>query len=628
MKLNKFFTFAALATVMFFTASCSDDFDYTPAAKPTGAQVFFPTSNKSSYELEMSENIQTFNVAIARVDSSEAMTIDIQSTVAQNVDAFAIPAQVSFAANEARTIIPISYDATTLGYENPDTLTISIGNENATPYGLNSYEFVVSIPSPLKLLGTGTFVEGFWYEGENPVEVYQNELDPNIFRIMNPFNEMTIYEGEDDADGTQSAYVDITILQPGEKLAGIQITQNDLVYFTPMSTGFYHPTYEDYVYLYHPAHFGGSFASEGAWLRSKVVDWQENGLPGRIQLAPFYFIPKISNGWDNTTADGLVYIDFPGYDPKDLSSEVLYAGIFNDAENNAFAVGNLTLGKDVETVKAAVVSASDNANAVANAIAAGTLQAVDVAAGRIEVPIAEGLTGKLQLVVVVLDGTDVKSVASDIFEYYGGGVSPWVEVGTGTYTYTAFFYDEDEDGNEIPYEDESLTIFKNNDDPTLYKVADWGMGVDFTFTWDGEDGTGVTVPTSYTGYTDKQYGPIYVSDFPTWGKSWGVEIPYEEFPCSYDAETSTFSFVVSYWDMDDPSYPWGQDIETLQVTWGDAAPAAARAAKAKNLQVKSKKTASNLKGNCRKNPFANGKNVKAEDVKTLKISAATPAFVK
>lgn len=626
--MKKVYSILLLALVM--TAgltACSDSEDYQPASPLSGNQVFFPASNPSSYTLKMAEGIQTFEVTIARADSSEAVTIDLLSDIMQNEEAFSIPAQISFAENEAKTTIPVSYDATALGYDNPSTLSISISNEDdTTPYGISQYEFVATIPSPLKLLGTGNFVEGYWYGGKNPVQIYQNELNSNVYRIMNPFNEMTIYEGEDDSDGTQSEYVDITILQLGETLAGVQITMSDLIYYAPISTGYFHPTYGEYVYLYHPAHFP-SLATEEAWSHNKVVDWQENGLPGRIQLAPYYYMQGLG-GWNYTTADGLVYIDFPGYEPKDYSAELSYVGVLTDASSNVFAVGNLTLGEDAKTVKAVVVSASDDADAVAEAIAAGELDAVDVAVGRIEVPIAEGLTGNLQLVAVVFDDNKVKAVSSARFEYYGGGVSPWVEVGTGTYTYTAFFYDEvDEDGNPIPYEDGPLTIFRNSDDPTLYKVTDWGYGVDFTFTWDGEDGTGVTVPTSYTGYTDKQYGygPIYVSDVPIWSEG---EYTYEQFPCSYDAETSTFSFVVAYWDMVDPTDVWGLNEETLQVTWGDAAPAAARAAKAKNLQVKGKKAASNLRAKARKSPFANGKKAKVESIQTLKSLTGASILVK
>jgi hypothetical protein len=75
-------------------------------------------------------------------------------------------------------------------------------------------------------------------------------------------------------------------------------------------------------------------------------------------------------------------------------------------------------------VKAIVMSQDDDADAVADALASGELEGIDVEAGRIEIPIAEGLEGKLQMIVVVIADGAAQSVATANFEYYGGG-NPW-----------------------------------------------------------------------------------------------------------------------------------------------------------------------------------------------------------
>ena len=414
-------------------ASCSDDFDYTPATVPTGAQVYFPTSNESSYTLTMSDDIQTIDIPIVRADNADAITVGLQLTVAQNVDAFSIPSQISFAAGQSETIVPLSYDATALGYESSDTLYITIADESyTTPYGISSYKCVVNLPSPLKLLGTGKWSDDYMFEvSDIPVEIYQNELNPNIFRIM--LNYEAVLEAADgEANGLQSPYTDVTLLQVGDELGGVPITQPNMVYFTPFDMGYANSTGE--MVSYHPVDFSSSWSR---YFETSYVDqYQENGLPGVIKLSGLILVDfEGGRGWAPCqSGEPIATITFPGFEPKDYSAELSYAGIFTDASNSVYAVGNLSLGEDAKIVKAIVMSVSDDAAAVADAIAAGDLDAVNVEEGRIEVPIAEGLTGKLQLIAVVLDGGAVKALATANFEYYGdGGASPWKSLGIGVY---------------------------------------------------------------------------------------------------------------------------------------------------------------------------------------------------
>ena len=115
-----------------------------------------------------------------------------------------------------------------------------------------------------------------------------------------------------------------------------------------------------------------------------------------------------------------------------------YAGIFTTPDGTTHAVADLTLGADATDVKAIVMPADADAAAVADAIAAGELEAMDVQAGRIEVPFnAEELGGSnFNIIAVVLVDGAVKNVVSASYEYYGGGDSnPWTSLGTGFFTY-------------------------------------------------------------------------------------------------------------------------------------------------------------------------------------------------
>lgn len=179
-----------------------------------------------------------------------------------------------------------------------------------------------------------------------------------------------------------------------------------------------------------------------------------------------------------------------GYDPEylyidgvlraDYSSSLEHKGIFTNIAGDFFAVGNLTLGADAKTVKAVVVEADADAGAVADAILAGDLEATDVEAGDIYVPIPADMTGKLQTVVVVIADEQVKSHCSAAFEFYGGGANPWKSLGQGylldNMLITMFIKDSSTGEGWEPqfYE---VEIQESTEYPGLYKVVNAFEGI-------------------------------------------------------------------------------------------------------------------------------------------------------
>lgn len=464
-------------------ASCSsDDYSYSPAETPTNAQVFFPVSNTSSFTL--SDDAEAINIPIKRGKTEEAITVNLMVKIAQKASAFTIPTSVSFAAGQSDAVIPVNYDPTQMEYESKDTISITIGDETfTTPYGNSVQKLFVTLPSPLNLLGTGTFEDTWVWGGKGKVQIYQNKLNPNEYRIMNPWEAVLTAlaeeDGEDPADyladlnGRQSPYINITVMQPGNTLADVTITQKDLIYYGQINSGYFNEgDYNEDILLLHPSSFT-SLATESSWTYNRVIEWQENGLPGRIQIAPYFYMMGIG-GWNYTQRDGIITIDFPGYTPKDFTAELAYAGIFTDISNQVYAVGNLNLGADATDVKAIVMPADADADAVADAVAAGELEATSVEGGRIEVAIPEDMSGKLQLIVVVLDEGAVKNVTAVNFEYYGGG-SPWKSLGIGYYTddYIVSYYGEqDDEGNFVPYDPETyeVEIEESTNTPGVYRM--------------------------------------------------------------------------------------------------------------------------------------------------------------
>jgi len=542
MKLNKLFL-GLLGLTAMVMSSCSDNDDYQWATA-SGEQVYFSNELPASYEISF--DASSFTIPVSRVNTSSSITVPV--SIESDGNFFSAPASVQFAAGESTANLTISYDPDSLVYDAYKNAKLTIGKEYTTPYGKDTYSFKAGIASPYKSIGKGTFTDNFWFEASASVTIMQNTENPSEFRIMDPFNALA-KAAETSLDGNQDPYIQLTILKKGETYRNVEITRDGLVGYGLLNTGYFHTTYEADVLMVYPGMFS-SLQNEDVYAYNYVVEWQENGLPGRIQLAPYYYMDGVG-GWNNTTSDDIVIIDFPGYNPKDLSIEVDYLGVLTDSQGQANAAITLTLGSDVTEAKAVVVSADADPDAVADAIAAGEMEATPIAAGYNFVPIEEGLSGKLMVVSVVLDEGAVKGLALNNFEYYGGAANPWEVAGIGNYVYTAFFGTEEE-----PFVDEGLEL-QYNAEEDVYRITHWGYDIDFTFMLDKETNK-VLVPAQFTGYTHSSYGDVYVGETNLVGKA-----EWEAPDSSYDPETLTFNFSLAYYV--DAGY-FGYGVETFTLT--------------------------------------------------------------
>ena len=543
MKLNKLFL-GLLGLTAMVMSSCSDSDDYQWATA-SGEQVYF--SNELPATQEISFDASSFTIPVSRVNTSSSITVPI--SIESDDNFFSAPSSISFAAGEATTNLTISYDPDSLEYDAYKNVTVTLGSEYTTPYGNSAYTFKGGIASPYKSIGKGKMTDNFWFEATASVTIMQNTQNPNEFRIMSPFEGLA-KAAETSLDGNQDPYIQLTLLKPGNTFYDVAITQENLVGYTDINTGYFHSSYEADIYMLFPGRLT-KYAAEEFFLHNCVVEWQENGLPGRIQLAPYFYMFGVG-GWDNTQADNVVVIDFPGYNPKDLSADIEYLGVLTDAEGAANAAVNLAFGADVTDARAIVVSDDVDDEAVADAIAAGEIEAVQVADGGYKfIPIEEGLTGKLKVVLVILDEGKVKNISSVGFEYYGGAANPWEVMATGDYVYTLFFGSDEE-----PATDSGLEL-QYNAEEDVYRITHWGYDVDFTFTMDAETKK-VMVPAQFTGYTHSSYGDVFVGEANEVGKEeWGAPDSF------YDPETLTFNFSVAYFVS--AGY-FGYGVETFKLT--------------------------------------------------------------
>ena len=127
-------------------------------------------------------------------------------------------------------------------------------------------------------------------------------------------------------------------------------------------------------------------------------------------------------------------------------------------------------------------------------------------------------------------------------------------VGIGTFTYTQFWEGDDPD----------LTISRA-EGTNLYRISHWGYDVDFDFTWDPATNK-CTVSEQYIGTDYKDYGPVFVSDLPTYDS----DATYDDFPCFYDPATKTFTFNLVYY-VAAGYLKYG--TETFTVQWDEVAAA-------------------------------------------------------
>ena len=508
----KRYIYNVLLTVFALTAftACSDsDSDYKWADVPTNAQVYF--SNALPSQQNISKKTNSFTIPVNRVKTDDAITVGISL---QSDDNFlSAPASVSFAAGQSTTELTLSYDPESLVYDEFKSATLTISDASyTTPYGASEYTFKAGVLSPYASIGTGKLVEDYYWGYNCSVNIMQNQENPNVFRIYGasaPVN-----------GGSASDYLEITVCKPGDTFRGVTVTQNDLVYFADYNTGYHHSTYDADIMWYHPSKFTASNPEE-FWLHNVVLAYQEDGTPGQIQLAPRYYMDGVG-GWNASQSDDVIVITFPGYAPKDYSAAFACTGVFTDLSGSVFAEGVLELGADAQDVRAVVVSADADADAVADAIAAGDLETTAVTAGNIYVPIEEGQTGKLQVVVVVLDEEGaVKGVYASPFEYYGGGANPWQSLGIGLYTED--FIGSVFGADPVTYE---VEIEENSEHPGLYRMlspydgkfpynedGDWDASSVYNIEVNAEDPEGVYIEQQATG-VDWGYGPISII---SWG---------------------------------------------------------------------------------------------------------------
>lgn len=332
-KLNTLLV-GAFATVGFLTACNNEPLTYENGSGITEADVYF--SSEAQTEFELNGTGGSFDVTINRGPKGPALTVPISVltlTDGYEPTSFTFPATVKFeegATSANFTVEYTSFKESGLDFDEYVDFLLTIEEEYRSDFGDSELEISVYYPSTWTSLGTGSYYDLAWYVGPGEedyvtnVEFLQNDADPNLFRVSNPY---IVWTG-------QKSYLEFRVLQEGDIYLGQEITEPDLVAFNDFEIDYDTDTDEP-VYIIFPGRFGLPVSQ---WVYNYVDEYQDNGLPAVAVLSPVYYEFESGTMWNFSDKECII-IAFPGVDlgmasvkPK-AKSLVKKAPMFGDMVN-------------------------------------------------------------------------------------------------------------------------------------------------------------------------------------------------------------------------------------------------------------------------------------------------------
>ena len=363
MKLKNIISSALLLACVASLNSCKND-DYELPEMPNASyventqQAFFSNTGVET-TIEITPDGNTFSIPVKRM-GRDAATVKVTSEVlGENLQNIQGGESITFAAGAEEGLLNYTYDPSAVELGQFDTLVVTIDPAFATAYGANTMTFLVGQSEPWISLGTGYIADKFVAGGNYEVEIMQNGVDPRRFRVMHPYDNMAAdaYADNVTASSKFAEYMELTIMQPGEQLAGVTLTQPNLVYFTSSETGYYYDDgdWAGTLYAAHtsdtPVFYRETGYTEAAFTGCYVDSYQEadadgNVLPAVINLEVVYCVSGFGPGW-YPEAD-VIKITFPGVQVFDLSASISFDGLSYDfSGKNAYANITVELGEDV-----------------------------------------------------------------------------------------------------------------------------------------------------------------------------------------------------------------------------------------------------------------------------------------
>ena len=641
MKLNKIFTIATLAASAIFATSCKDDVaEYAGPgqwdADANYANVYFPTTSLTEMVDPAAET--KAQIAVVRRNSSGAVSVPMK--VLEGAETFTV-SNAEFAAGKDTAYVTVDYSKAEIGTTYKLVMALE-GAQYVSSYSANN-AFTYNVTRvKWNSLGEGKFADNYYFEQSWPVEILQRDDDKSYYRIMEPY--------PTDRDD-RAPYVELHVMKKGDQIAGVTLQDANIIDWNRFNTGYINSNYPGDPIWVLPAK---SFSSRTSWDYIKncyVSGFMEDGkTPGQFTLGCYYYLFGVGGGW-NALEEAAIVINLPGFVEEytatieDYEWEPMFSGEFTSAQLGTKKDGvTIYKGVPVDSIEAAnpgcydrFVEANGGTPYYIEAPYTKGYNLLFLVKNKNVSTLAEyelqetGMTALNQKVyanILASSQFTEDEINLDItFQNKGGDVEygtttetlaniTWSPVGIGTFTYTMWWDGgQDEEGNYLPLIDPGYEVLQRDDNPSIYKVADWGAGVDYVFTWNKTTNVCAT-QLGAIGESHPSYGPVYVVDASTYSSR---NYPYADYPSQYVPEENTFYFYNAY-VVDAGSF--GAGLETLTVEW-DASAARAKAVKAPKAKKSVKK---NFKVKVAKPLFSwNAKHVQPKSHFELKHGVAQKA---
>lgn len=409
MKKIRTILFSALAVLAGSLVSCTEE-EFQPGPQVDGAQVYFPTTTQTQYDIE--DGVTSVTVPVKRLQTDGDLTVNILSDLSRieneaDRGLFSVPENVTFADGEDEVSLVISFEREELVEDTDYTVGLLLNDENNTsPYGISSL-YVTVTPWPWEVMGTGSFRDDWFNTGwqggnvERDVTIHRHKTQEGVYMIedMYGWSFLTEFFGatQDELSG-QFSYTSTNVTINCSDPQSVFIPQQ-FVGVSDTSEG----GYGDHIIA---TYQGG----EGT-LVDGIITFPAGGLAFVCDLVP--------NGAP-ANANGLFRIVLPGYEATDYSLTASYGGMRVGSDNEtATAVIDFSYGADVAGISYAFVNGEISGAALqeyVNGIVNGTLENVyevsSLEQGAESVSVEAELTAGLYTVVAVPAGASGEPVAA------------------------------------------------------------------------------------------------------------------------------------------------------------------------------------------------------------------------
>lgn len=396
MKYITKFLLMGIVAVAGLLSACTSSDDFEPGPKDSGAQVYFPNTIPSEFNVGDDESSVT--IPVRRVVTDEALTVNILASIEQGQEGILnIPSSVSFEAGSDLANLVITFDRSALvdGTEYKASLLLN-DEQNLTQYGNYMIDITI-IPWPWEELGTGKYRDGWLcglFDGnlvELDVTIHKHKSQEGVYMVEEMFGWtfMTEFFGATQSDlSGQFSYTPTNITIDCSDPANVKIAKQ----YTGITEGVYN--YGDFLI---------ESAAPGTFVNG-VITFPEDGINA--------YMTGYSSDPLPTNPDGTFRIMLPGAEITDYTLTAAYGGMLVNSDNSsASAVIDFTYGADVTGINYVIAegdvetSAATLAAQIANGTAENILTIEDFVVGAGSVSIKADLTtpGPYTVVALPLD---------------------------------------------------------------------------------------------------------------------------------------------------------------------------------------------------------------------------------